>query len=82
MNNEQKRAAYDKWIKVGLIGLFALVVSPIIFMVVKGLLGLLVAATVGLVAVNLAPVVSMKIANWKIKAIVAEGQATIHASYC
>jgi hypothetical protein len=74
MNNEQKRAAYDKWIKVGLIGLGALVVSPIIFMVVKGILGLALAASIGLILVNVAPVISMKVANWKIKLIVAEAR--------
>lgn len=75
MNNiEQKRATYDKWIKIGLIGLGALLISPIIFMVVKGAIGLAIAGLVGLLIVNLAPVVSMKLANWKIKGIVSEAK--------
>jgi len=75
MNNiEQKRAQYDKFVKIGLIGLAALIVSPIIFMVVKGVIGLALAAGIGLIVVNVAPVLSMKVANWKVRAIVAEAK--------
>ncbi len=75
MNIEQTRAKYDKYIKIGLIVVGALVVSPIIFLVVKGMIGLIIATGVGLVAVNVAPIFSMKLANWKVKGIVAEAKA-------
>lgn len=60
-----------KW-GVGLLA--ALIVSPIIFMVVKGLVGLAVAAVVGLAIIHGAPWLSMKFANWKIKGIRAEAR--------
>lgn len=71
---DQKRATYDKWFKIGLVALAALIVSPIIFMVVKGIVGLAIAASLGLIVVNFAPVMSMKLANWKVKGIVAEAK--------
>ena len=71
---EQKRSTYDKWFKICLVALAALIISPIIFMVVKGMVGLIIAGAVGLVAVNIAPIVSMKLANWKVKGIVAEAK--------
>lgn len=74
MNIEQKRAKYKTWFNVGLVALAALIVSPIIFLVVKGMVGLIIAAVIGLAAVNLAPLVSMKLANWKVKGIVSEAK--------
>lgn len=74
MNIEQKRVKYKTWFNVGLVALAALIVSPIIFLVVKGMLGLIVAAVIGLAAVNIAPLVSMKLANWKVKGIVSEAK--------
>jgi hypothetical protein len=71
---EQKRHRIATAVKWGLGGLAALIVSPIIFMVVKGIIGLAVAAVAGLAIVNFAPVVAMKFANWKVKAIKAEAQ--------
>lgn len=71
---EQKRAKYNTIFKVGLIAIAAFVVAPIIFTVVTGMVGLIAAAVIGLVAVNAAPWVSMKLANWKVKAIVAEAK--------
>jgi hypothetical protein len=71
---EQKRATYDKVVKVGLVALGALIISPIIFMVVQGLIGLAIAGAVGLIVVNLAPILSMKFANWKVKGIIAEAR--------
>lgn len=50
----------------------AVIVSPIIFLAVKGLIGLIIAGVLGLAIVNLAPVVGMKLANWKVKAITKE----------
>lgn len=75
MNNiELKKQKYDTIFKVGLIGVAALIISPIIFAVVQGIVGAAIAGLVGLIAVNAAPVVSMKLANWKIKGIVNEAK--------
>jgi phage shock protein A len=71
---EQKRAKYNNIFKVGLIAIVAFIVAPIIFTVITGMVGLIAAAVIGLVAVNATPWLSMKLANWKIKSIVAEAK--------
>lgn len=72
MNINERRDRIRKWATVGLIGVAGLLVSPFIFLAIGGLVGLIIAAVVGATAVTFAPVVSMKLANWKVKAIVAE----------
>lgn len=71
---DQKRETYAKWFKVGLVAIGALIISPVIFMVVQGLIGAILAGVIGLVAVNAAPYVSMKLANWKVKSVVMEAK--------
>jgi septal ring factor EnvC (AmiA/AmiB activator) len=61
-----------KW-GIGLIG--AIVVAPYIFLAVKGMVGLAIAIAVGLLITQLAPVFSMKLANWRMGLIVAEAEA-------
>ncbi len=68
----QRIATGVKW-GVGLAG--AVLISPIVFLAVKGLVGLALAAAIGFIIINFAPVFAMKIANWKMKAIVAEAEA-------
>lgn len=72
MNITERKARIEKWAKVGLIAAVGLIVSPIIFLTIKGLIGLAIAAVIGLTIVTFAPWVSMKFANWKVKAIVHE----------
>lgn len=62
----KKLSGAIKW-GVGLLG--ALIISPIIFMVVKGLVGLAIALFVGAVMINAAPAVANMLANWKLKLI-------------
>lgn len=66
---DQKREQRAKWFKIGIVAAVALVVSPIIFAVVKGLIGLLIAGVIGLTAVQLAPWFAMKLANASLKLI-------------
>lgn len=68
---KQRLATGLKW---GMAGLAALVVSPIIFLIVKGLIGVALAAMIGLAIVNFAPVLSMKFANWKLAGIKHEAR--------
>lgn len=72
MNIVERKARIEKWAKIGLVAAIGLLVSPIIFLTIKGLIGLAIAALVGLTMVTFAPWVSMKFANWKVKAIVHE----------
>lgn len=74
LTTEQRRArlaTITKW-GLGLVG--AAVISPFIFFAVKGLIGAAIALAVGGAIVTFAPVVAMKFANWKVKAIVAEAK--------
>lgn len=74
-NTDLKRKKLATAVTWGLGITGAVVVSPIIFLAVKGAVGVALAGTLGLAIVNFAPVVAMKFANWKIKAIKAEAKA-------
>lgn len=52
----------------------ALVVAPVIFLVVQGMAGLMVAGTLGLAGVQLAPVVALKLANWRLRLLKGEAR--------
>jgi hypothetical protein len=67
----EKRKRLTKWAQFGLL-FVALVVAPIVYTVIKGLIGLAIAGVIGLAIVTFAPALSMKFANWKLKAIKAE----------
>jgi len=74
VNINERREKIQKYAGIGLICIAGLVVSPIIFMAITGLIGLVVAALIGLAIVTFAPWVSMKFANWRVKAIVSEAR--------
>lgn len=69
---ELKKSKFSKWLTVGLLAVAGLVVSPIIFLSIKGIIGLAVAALVGFSVVAFTPVVVLKISNAKYRAIEAE----------
>lgn len=56
-----------KWL-IG--GVAAIVVSPVIFLAVKGMVGLACAFAVGTVITQLAPVFSLRLANWRVKLLI------------
>jgi vacuolar-type H+-ATPase subunit I/STV1 len=60
-------------------GVAGLVAAPFVFIAIGGVVGLAVAAAVGATIVALAPVFSLKIANWKYRLIDAEKVAHIKA---
>jgi hypothetical protein len=60
---------FKKLTQVGIVGLVALVVSPIIFMVIKGLVGLAIAGVVGAVLLALMPAFTEKMAQLKFQAL-------------
>ena len=59
-------------VKFGLIGLFCAVIAPIVWMSVTGIAGMMVAFGIGVVGINAAPVIALKAANMKYRAIDAE----------
>lgn len=69
---EQRKARLAAGVKWGLGLIGAAIVAPVVFLAVQGLVGLILAGVLGLAIVHGAPVLSMRFANWKIKAIKAE----------
>jgi len=73
MNSIQQRAAkLSTWTKVAIVGIGGFIVSPIIFFVIQGLIGLVIAAGIGLACIATAPMIGLKVANWRMKGVKAE----------
>jgi hypothetical protein len=72
---EQKRQRIEKVVKVLLLLGIGFVAAPFIFVAIKGLIGLLIALTIGVAAINFAPAVAAGLANWKLKALKAAAAA-------
>lgn len=72
---EQKKARFQKLAKVGLMLGAGLLFAPVAVAAIGGLIGLGVAALIAIVGINMAPIVSMKLANWRMQAIMAEARA-------
>lgn len=69
---EQKRKRIETIVKVLAVCAIAFFVSPIIFATIQGLIGLVVAGSIGFIAINMAPWFAAKVANWRLKALKAE----------
>lgn len=74
MDANVRREKIKKWASVALIGLAGFIAAPFVFVAIGGLIGLAVAGAVGLGIVMFTPVVAMKFANWRVKAIVGEAK--------
>lgn len=72
---EQKKARFQKLAKIGLMLGAGVLFAPVAIAAIGGLIGLGVAALIAIVGINMAPVVSMKLANWRMQAIMAEARA-------
>lgn len=73
MNDEEiKKQKIAMLIRWGIILAVGVGVAPFVYMAIKGLVGLALAVGVGLLGVNVAPVLSLKLANWKYRALDAE----------
>ena len=59
-------------VKFALVGLFCAVAAPVAWLAVTGIAGMLAALGVAAVGYNLAPVVALKLANYKYRALDAE----------
>lgn len=69
---ELKKEQLTKIVKYGLIGLFCAVAAPVAWLAVTGIAGMMAAMGVAAVGYNLAPVVALKLANMKYRALDAE----------
>lgn len=69
---EQKRKRIETAAKVVGVGVVGFVLSPFVFVAIKGIIGMAIAAVLGYVAICFVPVIASKIANWRLKALKAE----------
>jgi hypothetical protein len=69
MTDEQKKKGLELAIKLGIIGIVGFLVAPFVFIAIGGIVGLILAIGIGFLAIQFAPVVAMKVANLKMKAI-------------
>lgn len=69
MNDEERKARLATALKWGLGLGAAVLIAPIVFLAVKGIVGLGLAVLAGLVIINLAPVVSLRLATWRIQGL-------------
>jgi len=70
MNKQEiQRQKIERLVKVALAGAVCFFVAPVIFVTIKGLVGLVSAFVIGSVVVNLAPWFGAKVANWRLKAL-------------
>ena len=67
-----KRDKMKTWLTVAGIGVVGLVAAPFVMLAIGGIIGLAVAAGIAVTCVTLAPVVSLKLANWKYRLVDAE----------
>ena len=73
--NEVRRKKIENWCKLGAFVAIPLIIAPFTSLILWGILGagsLVVAGIVGFVLLQLAPLGAMKLANWKMKEIIAE----------
>jgi hypothetical protein len=72
VNLESKRKNIERVVKVLGLLVAGFVVAPFVFIAIKGLIGLALAAVVGWGIVFFTPVVAAMMANWRLKALKAE----------
>lgn len=73
-NSDAKRKRIEMAFKVGALGLVGFVVSPFVFIAIKGMIGLLIAGGIGLGVVYMAPAWGRTFANWRLTAIKFEAR--------
>jgi len=69
---EAKKEKLSNWVKGGALGVTGLFVAPFILLALGGIIGLIVSAAVGFIAVQLAPYFAQKVANYKYRLMDAE----------
>lgn len=69
---EARRKKVETLVKVAGLGVAGFLVAPVVFLAIKGLIGLIIAGGIGLGIVFFTPVIASKMANWRLQAIKAE----------
>jgi len=66
---EQRRKRIEILVKLVAAGVVGFLVAPFIFIAIKGLVGLIIAAAVAFIIIQFIPFFALKIANWRLQAI-------------
>lgn len=72
MTPEQKKVRTEVIVKVAVVAAVGFIIAPIVMAIIKGILGLVVAAALAFTAWGLTPWFAMKVANWRMKLISQE----------
>lgn len=72
---DRKQTKIENVVKVLGLLLTGFIVAPFVFIAIKGLIGLIIAAAVSFAVINFLPYIAMKFANWKLAAMKAEASA-------
>lgn len=67
LSMEERRARVEKIMKVVILLSVCFGMAPIIFLTIKGMIGLIIAGVISFAALQFAPVVAAVIANWRLK---------------
>jgi hypothetical protein len=71
---EARRKRLGRIVTAAIIFTGSVVVAPVVFLAVKGIVGLAIAGTLGIAINAAAPVLSMKLANWRLRALKHEAK--------
>jgi hypothetical protein len=66
---EQRRKRIETLVKLAATGVVGFLVAPFIFIAIKGIVGLIIAAAVSFITIQFIPFFALKIANWRLRAI-------------
>lgn len=66
---ELKRQRIERLVKYAALPIIGFIVAPYVFLSIKGLIGLIVAGVISVVAVNMIPWFAAVVANWRLKAL-------------
>lgn len=72
--NDAKKQRLAKLAGVGVVAATVIVVAPLVYSLITGLIGLAVAGVIGTAIISFAPAVGMRFANWRLQAIKHEAR--------
>jgi hypothetical protein len=71
---EQKKEQIEKYLKVGGAIVIGVVVAPVIFYGIGGLIGLAIAGAIGFTGIQMMPVFANRVAVWRMKLLISDAQ--------
>lgn len=69
MNTDQKRKRIETIAWIAGAGVIGVIIAPFVFLAVKGIIGFIITGVITWTSIQFLPVFTMKIANWRLKAL-------------